>query len=199
MSGSAPNVTSRSAGMSAPIPTSHAPDPAKPTAPAQLGSISVSQAAGSAKPAELRRQPHRRPRATAHRGRDRPGHVPGGGVGSAGAGGVVLHRDRVARPGRACGRFSGQGQPGRGRGPAPAAGMDGRGRQRPVRGRGRGRGAGTETITPSPEAIGAALRRLRGDGTAGLALEHQGHRLSTAGGPDRSTSSPTWAMTSSTT
>ena len=27
---------------------------------------------------ELRRQPHRRPRAAAHRGRDRPGHVPGG-------------------------------------------------------------------------------------------------------------------------
>lgn len=27
------------------------------------------------------RQPHRRPRATAHRERDRPGHGPGGGVG----------------------------------------------------------------------------------------------------------------------
>ena len=70
---------------------------------------------------QLRRQPHRRPRAAAHRGRDRPGHVPGGGVGSAGAGGVVLHRGRVARPGRACGRVVVQGQPGRGRGPAPAA------------------------------------------------------------------------------
>jgi hypothetical protein len=36
------------------------------------------------------------PRAAAHRGRRREGHVPGGGVGSAGAGGVVLHCDRVA-------------------------------------------------------------------------------------------------------
>ena len=52
--GSAPNVTSRSAGMSAPIPTSDTTDPAKPTAPAQLGSISVSAAAGSAKLAERR-------------------------------------------------------------------------------------------------------------------------------------------------
>ena len=52
--GSAPNVTSRSAGMSAPIPTSDTADPAKPTAPAQLGSISVSAAAGSAKLAERR-------------------------------------------------------------------------------------------------------------------------------------------------
>jgi hypothetical protein len=51
---SAPNMISRSAGMSAPIPTSHAADPAKPTAPAQLGSISVSAAAESAKPAERR-------------------------------------------------------------------------------------------------------------------------------------------------
>jgi hypothetical protein len=58
---------------------------------------------------QLRRQPHRRPRAAAHRERDRPGQVPGGGVGSAGAGAVVLHRDRVAAtrpstPGSRCPR-----------------------------------------------------------------------------------------------
>jgi hypothetical protein len=34
---------------------------------------------------ELRRQPHRRPGAAAHRVRDRSGHVPGGGVGPAGS------------------------------------------------------------------------------------------------------------------
>src|SRR5215217_6096619 len=34
----------------------------------------------------------------------RPGQVPGGRLWSAGAGGVVLHRGRVARPGRACRR-----------------------------------------------------------------------------------------------
>jgi uncharacterized membrane protein len=33
----------------------------------------------------------------------RRGDVPGGGVGSPGPGGVVLHRDRVAGPGPACG------------------------------------------------------------------------------------------------
>ena len=43
----------------------------------------------------------------------------------------------------------------------------------------------TETITPSPETLDAALRRLRGDGTADLMLEHQGCRLCVAGGPDR--------------
>jgi hypothetical protein len=32
---------------------------------------------------------------------DRPGHVPGGRLWSAGPGGVVLHRHRLARPGRA--------------------------------------------------------------------------------------------------
>src|SRR5512132_1227485 len=40
---------------------------------------------------ELCRQPDRGSRAAAHRGWDRPVHGPGGGVGSAGAGGVVLH------------------------------------------------------------------------------------------------------------
>jgi hypothetical protein len=39
------------------------------------------------------------------------GGVPGGGVGSAGAGGVVLHRGRVARPGRACRRVPVEGEP----------------------------------------------------------------------------------------
>jgi Single-strand binding protein family len=43
---------------------------------------------------QLRRQPHRPARGPLHRGWHRPGHVPGGGVGAAGAGGVVLHRDR---------------------------------------------------------------------------------------------------------
>jgi hypothetical protein len=41
------------------------------------------------------------------------------------------------------------------------------------------------TITPSPEALDGALRRLRGDGTADLILEHQGRRLYVAGGPER--------------
>jgi hypothetical protein len=41
--------------------------------------------------------------------RHRPGHVPGGGVGPQGAGAVVLHRDRVARPGRARGRVAAKG------------------------------------------------------------------------------------------
>ena len=35
-----------------------------------------------------------------------------------------LHRDRVARPGPACGAVAEQGQPGRGHGPAPAAELD---------------------------------------------------------------------------
>ena len=43
---------------------------------------------------------------------------------AAGAGGVVLHRGRVAGPGRACGRVPVQGQPDRGRGQAPAAELD---------------------------------------------------------------------------
>ena len=64
--------------------------------------------------------------------------------GRRGAGGVVLHRDRVARPGRARRAVPGQGQPGCGHGPTPAADLDRRGRQRPVAGRGRGRGAGTK-------------------------------------------------------
>jgi hypothetical protein len=51
----------------------------------------------------------------------------------AGAGAVVLYRDRVARPGRACRRVTDQGQPGRGRGSASTAGMDRRGWQRPIR------------------------------------------------------------------
>jgi hypothetical protein len=42
--------------------------------------------------------------------------LPGGRVGAAGPGAVVLHRDRVTGPGRARGRDPGQGQPGRGRG-----------------------------------------------------------------------------------
>jgi hypothetical protein len=41
------------------------------------------------------------------------------------------------------------------------------------------------TITPSPEALDAALRRLRGDGTADLVLEHRDRRLYVAGGPER--------------
>jgi Immunity protein Imm1 len=41
------------------------------------------------------------------------------------------------------------------------------------------------TITPSPEALDGALRRLRGDGTADLVLEHQGRRLYVAGGPEQ--------------
>jgi Immunity protein Imm1 len=41
------------------------------------------------------------------------------------------------------------------------------------------------TMTPSPEALDGALRRLRGDGTADLILEHQGRRLYVAGGPER--------------
>jgi hypothetical protein len=41
------------------------------------------------------------------------------------------------------------------------------------------------TITPSPEALDGALRRLRGDGTADLVLEHQGCRLCVAGGPEQ--------------
>jgi hypothetical protein len=41
------------------------------------------------------------------------------------------------------------------------------------------------TITPSLEALDGALRRLGGDGTADLVLEHQGHRLYIAGGPER--------------
>jgi len=41
------------------------------------------------------------------------------------------------------------------------------------------------TITPSPEALDAALRRLRGDGTADLVLEHEGRRLYVAGGLER--------------
>jgi hypothetical protein len=64
--------------------------------------------------------------------------------GPPGAGAVVLHRGRVARPGRARRAVAGQGQPGGGRGPAPTAGLDGRGQQRPIHGRGRGRGAGAE-------------------------------------------------------
>jgi hypothetical protein len=64
--------------------------------------------------------------------------------GQAGADSVVLHRHRVARPGRACRPVPGQGQPGRGRGPTPAAGLDRRGRQRPIHRRGAGRGAGAE-------------------------------------------------------
>ena len=58
----------------------------------------------SRRSASRRRYPHRRPRDPPHRGRDRPGHVPGGGVSSAGPGAVVLHCDRVVRPGRARGR-----------------------------------------------------------------------------------------------
>jgi len=73
------------------------------------------------------RQPHRRPRATAHRRRHRSGHVPGGRVGTAGPGAVVLHRDRLAGSGEACCRVTSQGQPGRGRRPTPAAELDGRG------------------------------------------------------------------------
>jgi single-strand DNA-binding protein len=45
-----------------------------------------------------------------------PSGVPGGRLQSPGAGAVVLHRDRVARPSRACGRVPSQGQPSRGRG-----------------------------------------------------------------------------------
>jgi Immunity protein Imm1 len=41
------------------------------------------------------------------------------------------------------------------------------------------------TMTPSPEALDGALRRLLGDGTADLILEHQGRRLYVAGGPER--------------
>ena len=43
---------------------------------------------------------------------------------AAGAGSVVLHRHRLARPGRACCAVPVQGQPGGGPGPAPTAGMD---------------------------------------------------------------------------
>src|SRR4029450_4337666 len=50
---------------------------------------------------ELRRPPGRGPGGPLHRWRDRSGHVPGGRVGAVGAGGVVLHRRGVARPGRA--------------------------------------------------------------------------------------------------
>jgi Immunity protein Imm1 len=42
-----------------------------------------------------------------------------------------------------------------------------------------------ETITPSPEALDAALRRLNGDTTTTLVLEHHGRRLYVGGGPDR--------------
>ena len=58
---------------------------------------------------QLRRQPHRPARGPLHRGRDRPGQVPGGRLREAGAGGVVLHRDRVARPGRARQPVAGKG------------------------------------------------------------------------------------------
>jgi hypothetical protein len=64
------------------------------------------------------------PQARAHRERDRPGHVPGGSVGPPGAGAVVLHGDRVARPGRARQRVAVQGQPGGDRGPTPATELD---------------------------------------------------------------------------
>ena len=60
----------------------------------------------------------------------------------AGAGAVVVHRDRVARPGRACGRVPVEGQPGRGHGSAAAADLDRSGRQRPIHRRGRGRRVG---------------------------------------------------------
>jgi single-strand DNA-binding protein len=42
-------------------------------------------------------------------GGDAPGHVPGGRQRSAGPGGVVLHRGRVAGPGRACRRVLSKG------------------------------------------------------------------------------------------
>jgi hypothetical protein len=42
-----------------------------------------------------------------------------------------------------------------------------------------------ETITPSPEALDAAFRRLNGDTTTTLVLEHHGRRLYVGGGPDR--------------
>ena len=51
-------------------------------------------------------------------------------LGPPGAGGVVLHRGRVARPGLARRAVPGQGQPGGGRGSAPAAELDRRGWQR---------------------------------------------------------------------
>jgi hypothetical protein len=73
---------------------------------------------------QLRRQPHRPARGPLHRQRHRPGHVPGGRLWSAGAGAVVLHRGRLAGPGRACRAVAEQGKPGRGGGPAPAAGLD---------------------------------------------------------------------------
>jgi hypothetical protein len=44
--------------------------------------------------------------------------------GSAGAGAVVHHRDRLARPGRARRAVPVEGQPGRGRGSAAAAELD---------------------------------------------------------------------------
>ena len=40
-------------------------------------------------------------------------------------GGIVLHRGRVAGPGRACRRVIVEGEPGRGRGSTPAAELDG--------------------------------------------------------------------------
>jgi hypothetical protein len=42
-----------------------------------------------------------------------------------------------------------------------------------------------ETITSSPQALEAALRRLDGDTTTTLVLEHHGRRLYVGGGPDR--------------
>jgi hypothetical protein len=117
----------------------------------------------------LRRQPHRPARGPLHGRRDRPGGVRGGGVGAAGAGGVVLHRGRVAGPGRACRPVALEGQPGRGGGPAPATELDRRGWQCPLGRGGRGRGAGTEpalgdgnddqgAASPGPVAIGGADR-----------------------------------------
>ena len=64
--------------------------------------------------------------------------------GRRGPGGIVLHRGRVAGPGRACRRVIVEGEPGRGHGLTPAAELDRRGRQRPIHCRGAGRGAGTE-------------------------------------------------------
>jgi hypothetical protein len=49
---SAPSASSGSAGVSATSPTSHAPSPREPTGRVQLGSMNMSAAAGSAKPAE---------------------------------------------------------------------------------------------------------------------------------------------------
>jgi hypothetical protein len=159
---------------------------------------------------QLRRQPHRPPRAAAHREWDRPGHVPSGGVGSAGAGAVVLHLDRVARPGRARRAVPRQGQPSGGRGPAPAAELDRRGWQRPVHRRGRGRGAGpslrwaTATTTRAPRTyriLGVWLTGwwLASAGRAGFWVPRRQHRCyregrSVAGGRSQSDAWVGWTV-----